>query len=300
VGGGVQVPFVHESEPLQQGTVGEQLPFVAPQVAGGTQVAGAVPAPSGSTQESAPLQQATVPEQTALVAAQVAGGVQTLLVQESAPLQQGTSGGEQVAPLPAQTAGAVHFAGAPVQVSAELQHSADEAQVEPVPLHRVGTVQTLLPTAPAQAPTAPLQQSESATQEEPVPAQDEGTVQVPAAQTSPLVQHGSEAQEVPVAAQVGAGVAHRWVVRLQNPEVQSAASPHPTPSAQVFPSARQVAPPQSTPVSVPFFTASVQVGGGGGFEPPDFPVHAPRSRAAATTRTVNAGRTARDMVFSPG
>lgn len=247
VGGGVQVPFVHESEPLQQGTVGEQVPFVAPQVVGGTQAAGAVPAPSGSTQESAPLQQPTVPEQTSLVAAQVAGAVQTLFVHESAPLQQGTSGGEQVAPVPAQTAGAVHFRGAPVQVSAGLQQLASEVQVEPVPLHRVGTVQTLLPTAPAQAPTAPLQHSESVTHGEPVPTQDEGTVHVSAAQTSVAPQHGSEAQDAPVAAQVGGGG-----------------------------------------------------GGGGGLEPLDFPVHAPSSRAAATTRTLNAGRAARDMVFSPG
>lgn len=32
------------------------------------------------------------------------------------------------------------------------------------------------------------------------------------------------------------------------------------PSAQVFPSATQAAPPQSTPVSVPFFQVSVQEG----------------------------------------
>jgi hypothetical protein len=41
VGGAVQWPEVQESEALQHGTVAEQAPFVALQVAGGTQLAGA-------------------------------------------------------------------------------------------------------------------------------------------------------------------------------------------------------------------------------------------------------------------
>lgn len=242
VGGGVQVPFVHESELLQQGTVGEQAPLVAPQVAGGTQVV--VPSRSGSTHESAPLQQGTVPVHCAPVAAQAAGGVQRLFVQESAPLQQGTDGGEQVLPLPAQTAGAVHLFGVPVQPSAGLQQSASVVQVEPVPAHAVGFVQTLLPTAPAHAPARPLQQSESCVQAEPVPAQAAGTVHFPPAQTFSCTQQGSEAQEAPVAAQVGGG-------------------------------------------------------GGGGVPPDDFPLQAPRARAAASARTACAGRKARDMDVLP-
>lgn len=50
---------------------------------------------------------------------------------------------------------------------------------------------------------------------------------------------------------------------MQKPFLQSEETPQPMPSAQVCPSARQAAPPQSTPVSAPFFAPSVQVAPGG-------------------------------------
>lgn len=50
---------------------------------------------------------------------------------------------------------------------------------------------------------------------------------------------------------------------MQKPFLQSEETPQPMPSAHVCPSAMQVAPPQSTPVSVPFFTLSLQVAPGG-------------------------------------
>ena len=46
---------------------------------------------------------------------------------------------------------------------------------------------------------------------------------------------------------------------LQLPDVQSALMPHPIPTAQVFPAASHVVPPQSVPVSAPFCTVSVHV-----------------------------------------
>jgi hypothetical protein len=209
LGGGTQVPEVHESDALQHGTDAEQPPFVAAQVAGGTQVAGAVPAPSGSTHESAPLQQGTVPVQGPPVAAQVAGAVQTLPVQASAALQQGTEGGEHVAPVPAQVAGAVQtlLPGAPAQAPPKrLQQSASTVQEDPVPAQVAGSVQTLLPAAPAQAPAKLVQQSASTVQEDPVPWHVAGTAQRLPAQTSVAEQHGSVAQDPPAFAQVAAVV----------------------------------------------------------------------------------------------
>jgi hypothetical protein len=203
VGAGVQVPLTHESDALQHGTVGEQAPFVAPHVAGGTQVV--VPELVGSMQESPPLQHGTVPEQAPFVPAQLAGAVQTLPVQESAPLQHATPGGAQAAPVPAQTAGAVQTLGVPEHVSAGLQQSELEVQVAPVPAQLAALVQTLLPAGPAQAPARALQQSESPAQLEPVPAQAAGAAQRFPAQTSLAVQHGREAHEEPRAAQVAVG-----------------------------------------------------------------------------------------------
>jgi hypothetical protein len=172
----VQVPLTQESDALQQGTLGEHDPFVAPQTAGATQVAGAGPAPSGS-------------------------------MHESLPLQQGSPGGEQVEPVLAQTAGAVQTGSVPLQVSAGLQQLAAVVHEEPVPAHVAATVQTLLPGAPAQAPANGLQQSASTAQAEPVPAHAAAGSQRFPLQTSVAVQQGWLAQERPVAAQVG-GATH--------------------------------------------------------------------------------------------
>jgi len=203
VGGGVHDPFTHESDELQQWTVLEQAPPVAPQLAGGVQTV--VPVWVGSMHDSAPLQQGTVPEQAAFVGAQLGDAVQMLPVQESAPLQHGMPGGEQVAPVPAQTAGAVQTVGDPVQVSAELQQSALVAHVTPVPAQLAGRVHTLLPAGPAQAPAPERQQSASAMHELPIPPQDVAAWHWFPAQTSVAVQQGRLAsQERPVAAQVGA------------------------------------------------------------------------------------------------
>src|SRR5207253_2195365 len=54
--------------------------------------------------------------------------------------------------------------------------------------------------------------------------------------------------------QVGA-----WHVTLQTPFWQSLAAPQATPVPQVLPSPTQSTPPQSTPVSLPFLTPSLQV-----------------------------------------
>jgi hypothetical protein len=271
VGGGVQVPFVHESVPRQHGTVGEQAPLVAPQVAGGTQLTGrGEAAPSGSRHESAPLQQGFVAEQAVPVSAQVAGAVQTLFVHESAPLQHGTPA-PQVEPVPAQVAGAVQtFA---VQVSAPLQHGTPPAHEDPVPAQVEGAVQAFAPAAPAQAPAKSLQQSVSWRQVAPGPAQAAGAAHFPAAQTSVGVQHAAEAQEVPVAAHAGGGV-------QIPPEQVSPAVQHRSDAHDVL------------------VAAQVGPGGGGVLDVPD--VQAPSANAAATARTVSVGRIERNMASLPG
>ena len=131
----------------------------------------------------------------------------------------------------------------------------------------------------------------------------------PTAQVFPWARHVAPPQSTAVSApflspSVQLGVAQRCVVGLQNPEAQSCGTPQPTPSAQVRAGtrARHVAPPQSTPVSEPFFTPSVHVGaGGGGGEPDDDddPEQPPQQSAAASARTESVGRVARDMSFSP-
>jgi hypothetical protein len=56
------------------------------------------------------------------------------------------------------------------------------------------------------------------------------------------------------------GAAQTCELGLQNPGAQSVETWQRRPTAQVFPRASQAAPPQSTSVSAPFFTPSVQVG----------------------------------------
>lgn len=207
-GGGVQTPFVQESEPLQHGRVGPQPWLVAPQVAGGTQKVPDWPSAGGSMQESAPLQQGFVPEQEPPVFAQVSGALQTLFVQESAPLQHGTLP-EHAELVPAQTAGAVHFVAptAPRHSSAALQQSALVAHVDPVPPHVAGSMQTFpLPPGPsgsAQAPDQTLQQSASWLHEAPSAVHDAaGVPHVVPAHTCAASQHGSAVHEPPALAQV--------------------------------------------------------------------------------------------------
>jgi hypothetical protein len=70
-----------------------------------------------------------------------------------------------------------------------------------------GSVQVLLPGAPAHAPANEVQQPASAVQVAPTPMHVVGVAQTLAAQTFPEVQQGSEAQEAPALAHVGAGAA---------------------------------------------------------------------------------------------
>jgi hypothetical protein len=116
-------------------------------------------------------------------------------------------------------------------------------------------------------------------------------VQAAAAQTwvfgsqTPEVQSAGTAQERPFAHLLGQeppqstsvsvpsltpsaqpAASHRCVEALQTPEVQSVGAAQPSPFAHVFPWATQVVPPQSTPVSVPFCSPSVQLGVAQSFE----------------------------------
>jgi hypothetical protein len=100
------------------------------------------------------------------------------------------------------------------------------------------------------------------------------------------------------------GVAHSFEA-LQKPEVQSVGAAQPIPSAHVFPWATQVAPPQSTPVSLPFFTPSVHVGAVAGgvevFPPLPLPPQPAIARAivSASASRLNTGHAKLDMALSP-
>jgi hypothetical protein len=105
---------------------------------------------------------------------------------------------------------------------------------------------------------------------------------------TPSVQEGPE------------GVAQSFEA-LQKPELQSVGAAQPSPSAHVFPWATQVAPPQSTPVSLPFFTPSVHVGGVAGwvevFPPPPPQPAIARAIVSASASRLKTGHAKLDMAL---
>jgi hypothetical protein len=142
----------------------------------------------------------------------------------------------------------------------------------------------------------PEVQSVDAAQPPPIPHVFPWATQVAPPQSVPVSEPFFTPSE-----QVGAGgVAHSFEA-LQKPEVQSELAAHPTPSAQVRPSVRQSGPPQSTPVSLPFFTPSVHVGGVAGwvevFPPlPPQPAIA-RAIASASASRLKMGHAKLDMAL---
>jgi hypothetical protein len=279
-----------------------------------------------------PEQQSPGPAQLAPFAAQVAGAWQDAGLPEQRPVQHSPPppqsvpfGLQGVAQVPASQNPEQHAPGAPghatpspVQATAthtwvfgshapEVQ-SAGAAQERPS-WHFVAhdPPQSTSVSLPFRNPSAHVGAAHSL-----VPGLQKSVAQSAAtAQPCPLAQvcgtasarHAAPPQSTPVSlpflkpsAQVGA--AHRWVEGLQNPEVQSAATPQPAPFAHRLAGtrARQAAPPQSTPVSAPFFTPSEHVGAVA-VAPLDPALQPARVSASATANAsdVIVGRAGRDM-----
>jgi hypothetical protein len=130
------------------------------------------------------------------------------------------------------------------------QQSPATAQVKPSAVHEAGGWQVVL-GVPEQRP---VQHSPGVAQLEPVCVH--GVAQWLVSSQSPEQQSDARVQ----AAGAFRHACAQWKVVSQYADVQSVAAAQTRPSAQVFPCATQAAPPQSTPVSVPFFQVSVQEG----------------------------------------
>ena len=194
-----------------------------------------------------PEQQSPLPLQGAALAAQLEGGWHVLLGEPAhapAPPTQQSASALHVAPV------ALHgFAQLVPLQNPEQQSVAPTVQVIPLSVH--AAVQTRV----FGSQTTEVQ-SAGIAQESPFAHFDE---QDPPQSTSVSVPFLNPSPQV--------GAAHRCDDGLQKPEVQSAATRQPLaagspPDAHVLAgmSARQVAPPQSVPVSLPFLAPSAQVG----------------------------------------
>jgi hypothetical protein len=203
----------------------------------------------------------------------------------------------QGAVFAAHDGGAWHVAGVPEQ--RPVQHSPADPQVAPFCLHGSAHWLEPLQNPEQQAPGAEGQALPFAVQacvQTWVTGSHEPEAQsVATAQESPFAHFAGQEppQSTSVSSpslipsvQLGAavGVAQRWVPGSQKPEAQSAAAPQPTPFAQVLPCATQIVPPQSTPVSPPFITPSVQVGAGSCGSALDFPPPPLQAASASAAR----------------
>jgi hypothetical protein len=130
------------------------------------------------------------------------------------------------------------------------QQSPPTAQVKPSAVHDAGGWQVVV----GEPEQRPVQHCPGVAQLEPVGVH--GVAQWLVASQRPLQQSEARAQTAGAFRHAGA----HWKVLSQYAEVQSVGAAQARPLAQVFPAATQVAPPQSTPVSVPFFQVSVQEG----------------------------------------